>query len=156
MPRTLPSRGSAEGILEGRMLSRFPYCAFHSVPQKIDAGPEHVKTYLRAMLPFMANDTAFMNSVVLGTRANSVTPRNFSSIPDPFSTTSTTFTNISVQMGHVDQLRRKDRRAFWIYVPAMIAYSAVHANSTLALTARLQEGPSCPACPAGSSSSAPS
>jgi len=52
--------------------------------------------YLRAMLPFMANDIAFMNSVVLGTSAKSVMPRNFSSIPDPSSTTSTTSTNSSV------------------------------------------------------------
>src|SRR6266702_3104479 len=35
----------------------------------------------------------------------------------------------------------------------MMAYNAVHANNTLALTARLQEGASCPPCPAGSSSS---
>jgi hypothetical protein len=53
------------------------------------------------MLPFMANDTAFMNSVVLGTSANSVTPKNFSSMPEPFSTTSTTSTSNSVVIGAV-------------------------------------------------------
>jgi hypothetical protein len=47
------------------------------------------------MLPLMAKEMAFMNSVVLGTRANSVTPKSFSGILDPFSTTSTTSTRIS-------------------------------------------------------------
>ena len=47
------------------------------------------------MLPFMANDMAFMNSVVFGTSANKLSPRNFSSIPLPASTTSTTSTSIS-------------------------------------------------------------
>lgn len=54
-----------------------------------------VVTHLKAMFPFMANDTAFMNSVVLGTSANRVKPKNFSSIPDPSRTTSTTSTRIS-------------------------------------------------------------
>ena len=40
-----------------------------------------------------------MNSVVFGTRANKVIPRNFSSIPDPVSTTSTTPTSNSTQSG---------------------------------------------------------
>ena len=48
------------------------------------------ETYLRAMFPFKANDIAFINSVVLGTRAKRVHPKNFSSIPDPSGTTSTT------------------------------------------------------------------
>ena len=48
------------------------------------------------MLPFIANEIAFMNSVVFGTSANSVTPKNFSSIPEPSKTTSTTSTKISV------------------------------------------------------------
>ena len=47
------------------------------------------------MLPFRANDIAFMNSVVFGTKANSETPRNFSGIDAPSSTTSTSFTRIS-------------------------------------------------------------
>jgi hypothetical protein len=38
---------------------------------------------------------AFMNSVVFGTRANKVTPRNFSSMLEPSRTTSTTSTRIS-------------------------------------------------------------
>ena len=45
----------------------------------------------------MAKEMAFMNSVVFGTRAKSVTPSNFSGIPDPSSTTSTTSTKISAQ-----------------------------------------------------------
>lgn len=51
--------------------------------------------HLSAMLPFMANEMAFMNSVVFGTSAKSVTPRNFSGMPEPSSTTSTTSTKIS-------------------------------------------------------------
>jgi hypothetical protein len=92
------------------MQNRSPYCADTQHPKSfLDAGPEHVKTYLRAMLPFIANDIAFMNSVVLGTSANSVTPRNFSSMPDPFSTTSTTFTKSSVLFrGPVDQHDTKE------------------------------------------------
>ena len=54
-----------------------------------------VGTHLSAMLPFMANEMAFMNSVVFGTSAKRVTPRNFSGIPEPSSTTSTTSTRIS-------------------------------------------------------------
>ena len=148
MPKRRPSRGSAEGTLEERTLSRFPYYAFTQFPLPPDI---LVKTYLRKMLPFMAKDIAFMNSVVLGTRANSVTPRNFSSTPEPFSTTSTTSTSISVEV-RIDQQRETRHccrmgRADCKHIPAIAAYSAVHANSTLALTARLQEGPSCPACP---------
>ena len=55
------------------------------------------RTNLRAMFPCRANEIAFMNSVVFGTRANKVIPRNFSSIPDPSSTTSTTPTSNSTQ-----------------------------------------------------------
>lgn len=40
-------------------------------------------THLNAIFPFNANEIAFMNSVVLGTRANKVTPRNFSSMAEP-------------------------------------------------------------------------
>ena len=47
------------------------------------------------MFPLIAKDIAFMNSVVLGTRAKRVIPRNFSSIPDPLRTTSTTSTRSS-------------------------------------------------------------
>ena len=56
------------------------------------------RTHLRAMFPFMANAMAFMNSVVFGTKAKRVTPRNFSGIPDPSRTTSTTSTRISVEV----------------------------------------------------------
>lgn len=48
------------------------------------------------MFPLMANEMAFINSVVLGTSAKSVTPSSFSGIPDPSSTTSTTSTRISI------------------------------------------------------------
>jgi len=58
---------------------------------------EGMATHERAMFPLRAKDMAFMNSVVLGTRAKIVIPRNFSSIPDPSRTTSTTSTRISVQ-----------------------------------------------------------
>ena len=54
-------------------------------------------TNLRAIFPYMANDIAFINSVVLGTKANRVRPRNFSLIPEPSRTTSTTSTSISVK-----------------------------------------------------------
>jgi hypothetical protein len=50
---------------------------------------------LNAMLPLIAKDMAFMNSVVLGTRAKRVIPRNFSSIPEPSRMTSTTSTRSS-------------------------------------------------------------
>lgn len=53
---------------------------------------------LRDIFPFKANEIAFINSVVLGTNAKSVTPRNFSSIPEPLRTTSTTSTKISVRV----------------------------------------------------------
>ena len=52
-------------------------------------------THDKAIFPFIANDIAFINSVVFGTNAKSVNPKNFSSIPDPANTTSTTSTNIS-------------------------------------------------------------
>src|SRR5271155_2553993 len=52
---------------------------------------------LNAIFPFNANEMALRNSVVLGTRANNVNPRNFSSIvPDP-RTTSTVSTKISTK-----------------------------------------------------------
>lgn len=54
-------------------------------------------THLSAILPFKAKEKAFMNSVVLGTSANKVIPRNFSSIPEPWRTTSTTSTRISAK-----------------------------------------------------------
>lgn len=55
------------------------------------------------MFPLRANDMAFMNSVVLGTSAKMVIPRNFSSMPEPSRTTSTTSTRISAVMEDVDQ-----------------------------------------------------
>lgn len=54
-------------------------------------------THDKAMLPLRANDIAFMNSVVFGTRANKVIPRNFSSMPEPSRMTSTTSTSISAK-----------------------------------------------------------
>ena len=57
-------------------------------------------THLSAILPFMAKDMAFMNSVVLGMRVNKVKPRNFSSMATPSSTTSTTSTRISTRQLH--------------------------------------------------------
>ena len=82
-----------------------------------------------------------MNSVVFGTSANKVTPRNFSSMPEPSRMTSTTSTKISVhKILSAQHIPRKITTRK--HVPAMIAYNAVHANSTLALVARLHEGPS--------------
>ncbi len=94
---------------------------------------------LKAMFPVIANDIAFMNSVVLGTSANSVTPRNFSSIPEPSRTTSTTSTSISeADVRQTENWYRKP------HLPAIIAYNAVHPNNTLALVVRLQLGASWP------------
>jgi hypothetical protein len=56
------------------------------------------------MLPLRANAIAFMNSVVFGTRAKRVMPRNFSSMPEPSRMTSTTSTRISALQ---NQLRHK-------------------------------------------------
>ena len=101
------------------------------------------------MLPFIANEIAFMNSVVFGTRANSVTPKNFSSIPEPSKTTSTTSTKISVFAKIICQSASNETQTReTANSPAMIAYSAVHANNTLALVVRLHDGASCPPCPA--------
>ena len=71
---------------------------FHTV-ETLVSNVKHYSwvSHLRAMFPFRANEIAFMNSVVFGTRANRVIPRNFSSIPDPSSTTSTTPTSNSVR-----------------------------------------------------------
>lgn len=117
---------------------------FHTrLPVSMGEYSKSKDTHLNAILPFMAKDIAFINSVVLGTNANNVTPRNFSSMPEPSRTTSTTSTKIStVQMSsayHYTAMRRN--------APAIAAYSAVHPNNTLALVVRLQDGPSCPPCP---------
>jgi hypothetical protein len=65
-------------------------------PESVPAQAVDECTHLNAMLPLRAKDIAFMNSVVFGTRANRVTPRNFSSIPEPWRITSTTSTRSSV------------------------------------------------------------
>ena len=97
------------------------------------------------MFPFIANEIAFMNSVVFGTSANNVTPRNFSSIPEPSKTTSTTSTKISVIAEIIHQSAsttdNETERPETANSPAMIAYSAVHANNTLALVVRLTGPP---------------
>jgi len=54
--------------------------------------------YDRAILPLRANEMALRNSVVLGTRANNVNPKNFSSIEIEPSTTSTVSTKISTPL----------------------------------------------------------
>lgn len=68
----------------------------------------------RAMFPLMANEMAFMNSVVLGTSAKRVTPSSFSGIPEPSRTTSTTSTRISATRNTIsfalpDAPREKER-----------------------------------------------
>lgn len=111
----------------------------HSIHNQ-SAGRMQGRAHLSAMFPFKANEMAFINSVVFGTRANSVTPRNFSSIPESLRTISTTSTSNSVKFYQL----RSDPST--IYSPAMIAYNAVHPSKTLALVVRLQEGASCPPC----------
>ena len=70
-----------------------PYCETVLIGRAITE--RHGEARLRAMLPLSANDIAFMNSVVLGTNAKSVTPRNFSAMPKSSSITSTTSTRSS-------------------------------------------------------------
>jgi len=91
-----------------------------------------VGTYLSAIFPFMANDMAFMNSVVLGMRVNRVNPRNFSSIATPSSTTSTTSTRIS------------DCQLYPSIsdIPAIMANKTVQPSSTPVLTPLVQLGDS--------------
>jgi hypothetical protein len=74
------------------------------------------------MFPFMANEMAFKNSVVLGTSANSVIPKNFSSMLEPTKIESTVLTRIS----------------------AITAYASVADSRMAELFARLQFGASCP------------
>jgi hypothetical protein len=69
----------------------------------------------------MANDMAFMNSVVLGTKANNVTPKNFSGIPDPSKTTSTTSTKISKSFSLSRQYLPQDEQELRHYSPAITA-----------------------------------
>lgn len=79
------------------MLIQSPYCDDKRRQRADSAGEETINmTDLNAMLPDMANEKAFINSVVFGTSANRVTPRNFSSIPEPSKMASTTSTRISV------------------------------------------------------------
>ena len=97
------------------------------------------KSHLRAMFPLRAKEMAFINSVVLGTRANTVMPKNFSSIPESLRTTSTTSTNNSKKKKRFEnQLSLSSMAA----LPAISAYRNVHASKTLALVVRLQEGAS--------------
>ena len=74
---------------------------FHTEYKRSAVRQRHTltKIYLNAMFSLMAKDMAFMNSVVLGTSAKSVIPRNFSCMPDPPRTTSTISTRISVATG---------------------------------------------------------
>ena len=53
-------------------------------------------SHLSAIFPLRANEIAFINSVVLGTSANKVIPKNFSSMPESFNTTSTTSISSSI------------------------------------------------------------
>ena len=61
----------------------------------VSYGREGREGYDKAMLPFRAKEMALRNSVVLGTRANNVKPRNFSSMETEPRTTSTVSTRIS-------------------------------------------------------------
>jgi len=100
-----------------------------------------VSIYLKAIFPFKANEIAFMNSVVFGTSAKRVTPKNFSSIPEPSKITSTMPTRISGANYSIIKNRINGEA---VYIPAIKANSAVHMSSTLALVIRLHEGASCP------------
>lgn len=104
-------------------------------------GDKQAKVYLSEIFPFRANEIAFMNSVVLGTSANKVIPKNFSSIPEPFSTTSTISTRSSSAL--INQRPQQNDNAN-VDVPAMRAYKAVHDSNTAALVIRLHSGASCP------------
>lgn len=86
-----PSREFGVDTLEVHKLNLSPYLRIVS-SRNLN---KMLKAHLRAMLPLRANEMAFINSVVFGTRANKVTPRNFSSMPEPSRTTSTTSTRIS-------------------------------------------------------------
>jgi len=105
------------------------------------------QTHLSAMFPFMANDMAFMNSVVLGMRVKRVNPRNFSSTATPSRTTSTTSTRISTRQLH--PFRSNQMK---INIPAIMANKTVHPSNTPVLTPLVQLGDSCPP-PSCSSSS---
>jgi len=103
-------------------------------------GNDYSEAHLNDMFPFRANEMAFMNSVVLGTSANRVIPKNFSSIPESCSTTSTTSTsNSSAQTSQYTYTKFTTEN---IDVPAMIAYRAVQASNTPALVVRLHSGAS--------------
>ena len=71
---------------------------------------------------------AFMNSVVFGTRANSVTPRSFSGIPEPSKTTSTTSTKISKPPQN--QLRFSEREEGGLTSDDSVENSTTHENTS--------------------------
>jgi hypothetical protein len=104
--RKQPLLGFGGDKLEARMLSRSPYYNGSEDCQKTN-GEVDAKAYLSAIFPFRANEIAFMNSVVFGTRANRVTPRNFSSMPEFSKITSTTSTNSSGHRGYKDPSLQK-------------------------------------------------
>lgn len=104
--RKQPLPGFGGDKLEVRMLSQSPYYNGSKDCQKTD-GEADAKACLSAIFPFKANEIAFMNSVVFGTRANRVTPRNFSSMPESSKITSTTSTNSSGHRGYKHPSLRK-------------------------------------------------
>lgn len=96
-----------------------------------------IYAYLRAILPLRAKEIAFINSVVFGTSANRVTPRNFSSMPEPCRTTSTTSTRISVEA-----VQTINNYEVGLRSPAIIAYRAVQVKRTAVLVPRVHDGAS--------------
>lgn len=73
-------------------------------PSAYAAHNTRCESHLKEMLPFMANEMAFMNSVVFGTSSKRVTPKNFSSIPEPSRMTSTTSTSSSTKHVSIPRL----------------------------------------------------
>lgn len=135
-----PWPGSGASKPEVHTLSQSPYCGTASALKPWVNLKK--RTNLNAMFPFRANDIAFINSVVFGTSAKRVIPKNFSSIPDPVRMTSTTSTRISTSREENSQQWLKSTMAW--NAPAISAYRNVHDNNTLALVNRLHDGASCP------------
>lgn len=97
--RSIPGgKGDHGRDLEKTYLKRIRRTDFHAMIGGETSADEDIalnSANLNAMFPFKANEIAFMNSVVLGTKAKRVMPRNFSSMPEPSNTTSTTSTRSS-------------------------------------------------------------
>ncbi|KAH3669932.1 hypothetical protein OGATHE_002744 [Ogataea polymorpha] len=72
-------------------------CSAYADPISIDS----------ATFPWVANEIALTNSVVLGTNANTVNPRNFGSMGKALRTSSTTSTSISAMTAYIKVAKSK-------------------------------------------------